>query len=97
MVQTVKSILIPSGQQKIVIEKPHILNRIFYSIRALADLSAWCESRLSMDDPMFLSYYTLAGPFKFFEAKGEGIFQGDIWVHNISNIYLLYTVSEILI
>jgi len=54
-------------------------------------------SKISFGDPYFYSYYTLDGPAKYFEAKGEGIFQGDIWVRNASNQNLIYTVSEILI
>ena len=97
MVQTVHSILIPPGHKLIMIEKPLVLCRIFFSVRAIASLSYWYESDMSFGDPSFRSYYILDGPARYFEAKGEGIFQGDIWVRNASNIYLLYTVSEILI
>ena len=97
MVQTVSSKTLLVGQQKILIEKPHTLRRIFYSIRALAPPDVWCESRLSFDDPMFYSYYTLAGHLKYFEAKGEGIFQGNVWVRNVSTSDVVYTAAEILI
>ena len=97
MVQTVQSITLHTGQQKIFFEKPHVLSRIFVSIQVLAPLEAWAESRISFDDPMFLSFYTLAGPSKYFQAKGEGIFQGDIWVFNNATGDLLYSLTEILI
>ena len=85
------------GQKKILLQKPLALCRIFYSIRALADQSAWYQSKVSFDDPLFRSYYVLNGPAKYFEANGEGIFQGDVWVLNASDQNLQYTVTEILI
>ena len=97
MVQTVQTITLHAGQQKIFFEKPHALRRIFVSIQVLAPSEAWAESRISFDDPMFYSYFTLAGFSKYFEAKGEGIFQGDIWVSNNATGDLLYTFTEILI
>ena len=97
MVQTVQTIILQAGQQKIFFEKPHVLRRIFVSIRALAPPDSWAESRISFDDPMFYSFYTLAGFSKYFEAKGEGIFQGDMWVFNNATGSLLYTLTEILI
>ena len=97
MVQTVQTIILHEWQQKIFFEKPHVLRRIFVSIRVLAPPEAWAESRISFDDPMFYSYYTLAGYSKYFEAKGEGIFQGDIWVLNGATGDLSYTFTEILI
>ena len=96
MVQNVISKTIPLGQQCIFFEKPRVLRRIFVSIQVLAPPEAWAESRISFDDPMFYSYYTLAGFSKYFEAKGEGIFQGDIWVRNSSDIDIYYTATEIL-
>jgi len=97
MVQTVKSVVIATDCQKILFEKPHTKSRIFFSVKVMASSEAWAESRLSFDDPMFYSYYTLAGPVKFFEAKGEGIFQGGVWVRNISGGDILYNTTEILI
>ena len=97
MVQTVQTLTLHAGQQKIFFEKPHVLRRIFVSIRVLAPPEAWAESRISFDDPMFYSYYTLAGFSKYFEAKGEGIFQGDIWVVNNTTGDLSYTLTEILL
>ena len=97
MVQTVQTMMLQGGQQKIFFEKPHVLSRIFLSIQELAPLEAWAESRISFDDPMFYSYYTLAGPSKYFQAKGEGMFQGDIWVFNNATGDILYSLTEILI
>ena len=97
MVQTVMSKTLLTGQKKILLQKPLALCRIFFSIRALADQSAWYQSKVSFDDPLFRSYYVLDGPGKYFEAKGEGIFQGDVWVINTSDQNLQYTVTEILI
>ena len=97
MVQTVQTIILHAGQQKIFFEKPHVLRRIFMSIRVLAPPEAWAPSRISFGDPMFLSYYTLAGFSKYFESKGEGIFQGDMWVLNSTTGDLSYTLTETLI
>ena len=97
MVQTVVSKTLPAGGKTLLIEKPRFLSRIFFSVRALADQSTWYQSRLSFDDPLFRSYYVLDGPAKYFEAKGEGIFQGDVWVLNTSDQNLQYTVTEILV
>ena len=97
MVQTVNSVTILSGGKKILLEKPRFLHRIFFSIRALADQSTWYQSRISFDDPLFRSYYVLDGPAKYFEANGEGIFQGDVWVFNASDQNLQYVSTEILI
>ena len=97
MVQTVMSRTLSAGGKMILLEKPHALFRIFFSIRALADQSAWYQSQVSFDDPLFRSFYVLNGPAKYFEAKGEGIFQGDVWVHNASDQNIQYTATEILI
>ena len=97
MAQVVYSVTILAGHRMILVEKPKVSTRIFMSIRALADDTLWAMSKISFDDPYFYSYYILDGPAKYFEIKGEGRFQGDIWVRNASNVYLTYTVSEILI
>ena len=97
MVQTVRSETILAGSKKIIFEKPLVLHRIFFSINVLVPPDTWCESRVSFDDPMFLSYYTLAGYTKYFEAKGEGISQGDVWLFNTSSGDVLYTFTEILV
>ena len=97
MVQTVCSYKILAGKKRIVLEKPHSLRRIFFSIHRIADQISWHPTEISFDDPSFFSYYVLDGQFKHFEVKGDDISQGDIWVRNVSNANLLYTVSEILI
>ena len=97
MVQTIYSVTISAGEKRIMIGKPWVLRRIFFSIRALADQTVWYKSMLSFDDPLFRSFYVLNGPAKYFEAKGEGIFQGDVWIRNASDQNLEYTATEILI
>ena len=97
MVQTLVSKTILAGQKMLLLEKPLVLNRVFFSIRALADDTVWYKSLVSFGDPLFHSFFVLNGPGKYFEARGEGIFQGDIWVHNLSNQDLEYAATEILI
>ena len=97
MVQTVLSKTLQPGQKSILLEKPLVSYRIFFSIRALADQTAWYQSKISFGDPMFRTYYVIDGPAKYFEAAGEGIFQGRVWVRNESTANLLYTTTEILI
>ena len=97
MVQTVHSVKISPGHKLLIIEKPLVLRRIFFSVRAFASPLYWYESQMSFGDPSFRSYYVLDGSGRYFEAKGEGIFQGDIWERNASGINLTYAVSEILI
>jgi len=96
MVQTVHTFLISAGAKQIVLEKPHSLCRIFFFIRVLASQTAWYPTGISLGDPKFGTYLSLNGPEKYFEAKGEDVFQGDIWVANNSDTDLNYTVSEIL-
>ena len=97
MAQTLFSVTLLAGEKRIMFEKPRVLRRIFFSVRALADEGAWYKSVISFGDPMFRTFYVLNGPAKYFEAKGEGIFQGDVWVSNLSNQNLEYTATEILI
>ena len=97
MAQKVISKTIPAGQKKILLEEPRVLYRVFFSIRALADQTTWYKSKVSFDDPLFRSFYVLNGPAKYFEARGEGIFQGNIWVYNVSDQDLEYTATEILL
>ena len=97
MAQTLRTLTLSAGDKTILIKKPIVLYRIFFSIRALADQTTWYQSKISFDDPAFLSFYSINGPAKYFEAKGEGIFQGDIWVMNASTVSLQYTMTEILI
>ena len=97
MVQTVRSVSVQSGHKLLVIEKPLVLSRIFFSVCAFAPQTTWYESQISLGDPLFYSYYVLGGPVNCFVARGEGIFQGDIWVRNVSGIDILYTFTEILV
>ena len=97
MVQTVKSHRIPSGWRMILLEKPLALRRIFFSIKVLTDLSMGYRSNISFGDPTFSSYYTLDGSIQQLEAKGEGIFQGDIWVENTSPSDLIFVTMETLV
>ena len=96
MVQTLRSITILAGEKILMIEKPLALHRIFFSIQAFADQTTWLESKISFDDPLFGSFYALDGSARYFEAKGEDIFQGNIWVYNVSNTNLLHSATEIL-
>ena len=97
MVQTVKSLRLQPGQQGIFLERPHVLSRIFFKIVAILPTTANYMSKISFDDPIFFDYYTLLGSSTSFEAEGDGIFQGNVFVWNTSSINILYSVSEILI
>ena len=97
MVQTVKSRVLLPGQQIIFIEKPHVLSRIFIKISALLPSTAGYKSWISLDDPSFSEHYILDGSTSYFEAKGEGIFQGNIWVRNQASVNIRYTATEILV
>ena len=97
MVQTIRSLALPPGGKTIFFEKPLVLSRIFFSVAAFAPPSEWHRSKLSFDDPAFNSFYVLDGPVKYFEARGEGIFQGDVWLFNQSTVDLLYSSTEILV
>ena len=97
MAQTLRTMTLSAGDKTILVEKPLVLRRIFVSVRALADDDKWYQSKISFDDPSFSSFFVLNGPGKYFEAKGEGIFQGDIWGLNASTVSLQYTMTEILI
>ena len=97
MVQTVKSWTLLSGENKLFLEKPRVLRRVYFKISALLPLSSNYSSRISFDDPMFYTGYTLVASNLHFEAKGEGIFQGNIWVRNMSTITITYTSTEILV
>ena len=96
MVLTVHSITILAGEKKIIVEKPLALHRVFFAVQAFADPTAWLESKISFDDPLFGSFYALDGSARYFEAEGDNIFQGDIWVYNTSNTNLLHSATEIL-
>ena len=96
MVQTVYSVKILAGKKRIVIEKPHFLSRIFFSIHRIGDMVSWHETRISFDDPSFRSYFTMNGSLNVFEAEGVDIFQGNIWAYNVSDTDLWYACTEIL-
>ena len=97
MAQTVKSQWIYSGWVVRLLDKPQVLNRTFFSVKVLTDLTTDYRSYISLGDPRFSLYYALGRSVPFFEAKGEGIFQGDIWAHNVSTSDLLFVISEILV
>jgi len=97
MAQTLRTVTLSAGDKMILVAKPLVLCRIFVSVRALADDDKWYQSKISFDDPSFSSFFVLNGPGKYFEAKGEGIFQGNIWGINTSTVSLQYTTTEILI
>jgi len=97
MAQTLKTRTIYTGWKTVLLERPRASNRIFFSIKVLTDLSAGHRSHISFGDPVFSSYYTLDGPIQQLEAKGEGIFQGDIWVENTSLSDLIFVTMETLV
>ena len=96
MVQTIFSQTLLSGQQKVFLEKPLVLRRIFFRITALLPQTASYISKISFDDPQFHSYNVLVGPTLYFEAAGADIFQGNIWVNNASATSIWYSATEIL-
>ena len=96
MVQTVKSVILMPSQKMEIAEMPHSLHRIFFSVRVVVGVNSWYPSKISFDDPSFASFYILAGTERYFEMRGEDIFQGDIWVRNEAIISLWYAASEIL-
>ena len=97
MVQTVKSQRLPPGQQGIFFERPHVLSRIFFKITAILPQTVSYLSKISFDDPLLSDYYTLLGSSTYFEAEGDGIFQGNIFVRNISSVNIFYSATEILV
>ena len=96
MVQTVCTISVSTGEKKIILEKPHRLRRIFFSIKIIAPLEPVCKTMFSFDDPRFIFYYILAGAGKYFESEGADIFQGNVWIKNVSGGDLEYSATEIL-
>ena len=96
MVQTLVSKNLLAGEKIILFEKPHVLHRIFFSIRAMVDGSLSREMWISFDDPNFLSYYMIDGSEKYFEARGVDIFQGDIWLMSNTESSVLLAATEIL-
>ena len=96
MVQTVRSLTILAGKKVIILEKPHILHRIFFSVQVFAPDTGQYKTKISFADPLFYSFYIIDGTAKYFQGKGEDIFQGDIWIFNTSDANLLYSTTEIL-
>ena len=96
MVQTVRSIRLNTGEKMLAIEKPHSLSRIFFSVQVVTDQTQHHSLRVSFDDPLFFSYYVLDWSSRYFQAEGKDIFQGDVWLFNPSNAYLLVSLTEIL-
>ena len=96
MVQTICTVMLSPGQRKIILERPHSLHRIFFSIGVVIDQTGWYDSRMSFDDPLFNISYALNGVVKYFEAEGVDIFQGNVWLYNASEKSLSYSATEIL-
>ena len=80
-----------------MIDKPLVLNRIFFSVKVLFDTTTDYQAHISLGDPRFSSYYTVSRSVPYIEARGEGISQEDIWAHNVSSTGLLFVMTEILI
>ena len=96
MVQTVRTVRLISGEKIIVFEKPHVLRRVFFSIRQISGNNNWAPSAISLGDPQFLSYYEITAVSNYFQAKGKDIFQGDIWLRNDAAEFQYYASTEIL-
>jgi len=96
MVQTVCSYKILAGKKRIVLEKPHSLRRIFFSVNRIAAQTAWSTTKISFDDPGFRSFFVLNGSLNSFQAEGVDIFQGNIWLLNASDTDVWYACTEIL-
>ena len=96
MVQTIRTITIQAGQKKIVFEKPRVLARIFFSVVTTADKTVWHKTKISFDDPQFCFFYMLDGNITKFEAEGQDIFQGNIWMLNLTDTLQFYSLTEIL-
>ena len=89
--------MLPPGQHRIFLERPHVLSRIFFKIVAILPTTVNYLSKISFDDPLFLECYTLLGANTYFEAEGDGVFQGNIWVRNEASVNILYSITEILV
>ena len=96
MVQNLYSVKILAGKKKVILEKPHSLSRIFFSIDRISEQTSWYATKISFDDPAFLSFFILSGSLNSFQAEGADIFQGNIWVFNTSDRDFWYSVTEIL-
>ena len=96
MVQTIRTVTIQADQKKTVFEKPRVLTRIFFSIATTTDETVWHKTKISFDDPLFCFFYLMEGNITKFEAEGQDIFQGDIWVYNLADTTQFYSLTEIL-
>ena len=96
MVQTLISKNLLAGEKIILFEKPSVLCRIFFSVRVMVNGDLSREIWISFGDPAFHTYYRINGSEKYFEAAGEDIFQGDIWVKNNSSSNSPIAATEIL-
>ena len=96
MVQTVRTVRLTLGEKIILFEKPHVLHRVFFSVRQISGSSVWAPSAISLGDPQFLSYYWITAASNYFQAKGNDIFQGDIWLRNDVAEFQYYAATEIL-
>ena len=96
MVQTLVSKNLLPDEKIILFEKPRVLRRVFFGIRAMVDGGLSREMQISFGDPNFLSYYAVDGAEKYFEARGIDIFQGDIWLRSNTESSVLFSATEIL-
>jgi len=96
MVQAVRTVRLIPGEKTILFEKPHVLRRVFFSVRQISGNNAWAPSAISLGDPQFLSHYWITALSSYFEAKGKDIFQGDIWIRNDASEFQYYASTEIL-
>jgi len=96
MVQTLLSKNLLPSEKIILFEKPHVLRRVFFSVRVMVNADVSREVWVSFDDPAFLSYYHINGAEKYFEARGIDIFQGNIWLMNNSASNSHIAATEIL-
>jgi len=96
MVQTIVSKNLLPNEKIILFEKPRVLRRIFFSVRAMVDEGLSREMWVSFDDPDFHSHYMIDGSEKYFEARGIDIFQGNIWLKSNTESSVLFAATEIL-
>ena len=96
MVQTLVSKNLLAGEKIILFEKPRVLRRVFFSVRAMVDEGLSREMWLSFDDPDFHSHYAIDGSEKYFEARGIDIFQGNIWLASNTISSVIVAATEIL-
>ena len=97
MTQTVQSRWVYSGWIVRLLDKPLVMKRIFFSVKVHSDPATDYRSNISLGDPGFLSHYVLSRSVPYFEARGEGISQEDIWAQNVSAADLLFVMTEILV